>query len=511
MVDYQTYVRILELFIKEKLNNTQIAKALGIDPRTVATWKDKERYEPQKRAPKTTLLDGFKGTIQAKLEQHNYSAVQIFQRIKEEGYKGEITTVRDYVRKIRPRQKKAFLTLQFTPGDYAQVDWGHCGTIAVGNSTRRLSVFVMVLCYSRMIYLELTLAQSQEHFLQCHRNAFEFFGGVPANIMVDNCKTAILEHRKYDTVVPNPRYADIAAHYGFTIRPCAIRQPQQKGRVEKAIDYVKRNFILGLKLDSFTMVTQMAKQWRDTVANQRVHGQTKKIPQELFICEKPHLIPLPIHAYDCAVIKTVRANTQFRITLDTNRYSVPAKYAGQKLLLSVYSQKLRLYCDEKLIAEHLRSYQRHQDIENPDHVKPLLQHRRRAKEQLMITAFLKLTTSAEAYYQALKEKQLNVLFHLRKILAMTEVYGQEKVARALEDAYEFKAFSADYIANILHHRHRLRSQAYALHLTRNEDLLDLDIPQVDLTIYNNIGNVDADEKNHSNAHQDHKNKEKEEK
>ena len=222
MVDYQTYVRIRELFIKEKLNNTQIAKALGIDPRTVATWKDKERYEPQKRAPKTTLLDGFKGTIQAKLEQHNYSAVQIFQRIKEEGYKGEITTVRDYVRKIRPRQKKAFLTLQFTPGDYAQVDWGHCGTIAVGNSTRRLSVFVMVLCYSRMIYLELTLAQSQEHFLQCHRNAFEFFGGVPANIMVDNCKTAILEHRKYDTVVPNPRYADIAAHYGFTIRPCAI-------------------------------------------------------------------------------------------------------------------------------------------------------------------------------------------------------------------------------------------------------------------------------------------------
>ncbi len=506
MIDYQTYIKIRELFLKDKLTNTQIARELILDERTVATWKDKERFEAQKRTPKVTLLDGFKGKIQAKLERHSYSAVQILHMLKEDGYKGGITTVRDYVREIRPRQKKAFLTLQFAPGDSAQVDWGHCATVAVGNTRRRLSVFSMVLCYSRMMYLEFTLSQGQEHFLQCHRNAFEFFGGVPANVMVDNCKTAILDHPKYDRAVPNPRYADMAAHYGFTIRPCAVRQPQQKGRVEKSIDYIKGNFLKGLEVDSFTLITSMAEQWRDTVANQRIHGQTKKVPEKLFLLEKSHLLPLPIHPYDCSLFKEMRATSQFRIQLDTNRYSVPANYAGQKLLLYLYAQKLCFYCNEKFIAEHLRSYQRHQDYENPDHVTPLLQHRRRAKEQRMITTFIKLTASAEMYYQALKDKQLNAFFHLRKIMALVEVYGEEKVARVVEDAFELKAFNADYIANILHHRSQLRSQDYyALHVTRNEDLLHLDIPKVDLSIYNNIRKAHTDGKTASTPHQNNKN------
>jgi len=177
----------------------------------------------------------------------------------------------------------------------------------------------MVLAFSRKMYLEFTLAETLEHFLSCHQHAWENFGGVVRQVWVDNAKVAVLS-RATDSVVFNPRYLDFANHYGFQLRACGVRQPQEKGRVENGVGYVKKNFLHGLELSDFASVNPAARYWLDTVANIRVHGQTQKRPQELFPQEK--LKPLHPVPYEAAVLETVRANSQFRIKVDGNRYSV---------------------------------------------------------------------------------------------------------------------------------------------------------------------------------------------
>jgi hypothetical protein len=253
--------------------------------------------------------------------------------------------------------------------------------------------------------------------------------------------------------------------------------------LENAVGYIKKNFLAGLELSDFALVNPAARQWLDTVANVRLHGSTKRRPIELFAAEKPSLKPLPPHPYDLGVILPARANSQFRVRVDTNTYSVPAEQAGAALTLKLYPDHLCIYQQDKLIARHVRRYDRHQDIENPDHPKALLQQRHRAADQRLLVRLLGLTPKAEAFYQGLLERRLNILHHVRKIVALSEIYGIEKTARAIQDALEFGAFSCEYIANLLEQRQRLLPEPGALHLTRRQDLLDLELPEPDLSLY----------------------------
>ena len=485
MIDYHTFQRIKQLQHDEKLSVAQIARELNLDYETVAKWAEKERYEQPKRPKRTSKLDPYKSDIRNLLNRHDYYAVQIFDRIKEEGYEGGYSILCDYIQSVRPAKKKVFLSLNFAPAECAQVDFGACGTVPIGNTQRRLSVFVMVFCYSRMIYLEFTLKQRLEHFLSGHVNAFRFFGGVPQTIMVDNCKTAILKHPKHAEVVPHPRYADLAAHYGFQIKACTPRKPNQKGRVERSISYIKSSLLNGLELSSFTGLNAHADAWRDHVANTRIHSVTKAKPIDLFQKEKKSLKVLPIHPYDCAVIETLNANSQAFVSFDSNQYSVPGEYAPRKgMIARIYPDSLYIYYKDKLIAQHVRSYQRNEPIKNPDHEQQLLKQRRNARERRLLQAFLALTHKAEEYYLGITEKSLNPTHHLKKIMAIAEIYGEEKTARAIEDACEAHAFSSEYIAHILEQQQRILPQKSPLHLTRKNDLLELHIPPPDLSIYN---------------------------
>lgn len=177
--------------------------------------------------------------------------------------------------------------------------------------------------------------------------------------------------------------------------------------------------------------------------------------------------------------------------VDTNTYSVPAACAGSALTLKLYPELLCFYHQDKLIARHVRRYDRHQDVEDPDHPRALLQQRRRAADQRLLIRFLDLTPKAEAFYQGLNERRLNALQHVRKIVALSEIYGSEKTARAITDALEFQAFSCQYIANLLEQRQSLRPEPGALHLTRRQDLLELELPEPDLGLYEQI-NEDKD-------------------
>lgn len=224
-------------------------------------------------------------------------------------------------------------------------------------------------------------------------------------------------------------------------------------------------------------------QWRDTVANVRLHSETQRKPRDLFVEEKPRLKPLPLRPYDCAVVRPITANSCCHVIFETNLYSVPALYASQKLTLKLYPDQLLLFHREKLIATHPRCYDRRQKVRHPDHLKELVIQRKKAHEQTLLWTFLALSPHAEPYARQLEAKRLNTLHHLQKIVALSEIYGPQKIDRALQDALTFQAYGCEYIANILEQHERPSVQPGASHLTRRQDLLDLELPPADLTAY----------------------------
>jgi hypothetical protein len=179
----------------------------------------------------------------------------------------------------------------------------------------------------------------------------------------------------------------------------------------------------------------------------------------------------------------MRASRQFRVTIDTNHYSVPAQLAGVRMMVKTYPDRICIYHDNTLVARHVRSYDRRCDFEHPDHPKALLQQRKRARDQKIFMRFLSLSDKSQQYYRQLEQRRMNPFHHIRQIVALSEIYGNEAVARAMEDAFSFAAFSCEYIANLLEQRTRPVKAAGALHLTRNSDLLDLTIDHPDLSIY----------------------------
>ena len=483
MIDYHDFCQIKHLHTHPGLKAAQIARELTLDPRTVAYWLAQEHFHPRQSRPYTSKLDPFKPAVVRMLERHPYSAAQVFQHLREQGFDGGYSLVKASIRMVRPKRQPAFLKLAFAPGECAQVDWGAFGSVPVGQTQRRLSFFVMVLCYSRMLYVAFTVSQTMEHFLACHQHALEFFGGVPQKVMVDNLTSAVLQRALGQAPVFNPKYLDFAHHTGFTIVPCNVGKGNDKGRVANGVGYVKKNFLAGLEIADFSALNPAARQWLDTIANVRLHGETRAQPTALWHKEQPSLRPLPLHPFDIATVTQVRASRQFRVTLETNHYSVPAHYAGQVLTLKTSPDRLCLYRGEQLIARHPRRDDRFQDVEDPDHPKPLLEQRKKARDHQLFRRFLALSPQAETSDRQLEARRLNPHHHVRKIVALSDIYTPEAVSRALEDALVYEAFSSDYIANLLEQRARFTPEASALHLTRRADLLEVRLAQPDLSIY----------------------------
>jgi transposase len=264
MIDDHRFCQIKHLHEQQGLNASQIANELALDPRTVAYWLAQEHFRPRKPTPRPSTLDPFKTEIVRMLERYPSSAAQVFQHLSDRGFDGGYSTVKAYVRTVRPRRQPAFLTLAFAPGECAQVDWGAFGSVPVGQTQRRLSFFVMVLCSSRMLYVEFTVSQTMEHFLACHQHAFEFFGGIPKKVMVDHLKSAVLKRALGEAPVLNAKYFDFATHSGLTIAPCHVGKGHEKGRVENGVGSIKKNFLAGFEIPDFSALNPAARHWLES-------------------------------------------------------------------------------------------------------------------------------------------------------------------------------------------------------------------------------------------------------
>lgn len=470
------------------LSRRAISRRLAIHRRTVRQALKSERPPKAVSRRRGSIVDPHRGWLLAKLEQFpELTAARLFHLLKERGYEGGVSLVREVVAELRPRLKPVYQNLYFAPGECAQVDWGAWQMLDVEGGQRRISFFCMVLCHSRMLFAEFFLGEKMEHWLQAQRHAFEFFGGVPRKVMVDNCKTAVLRARSHSEPVQiNPDYQAFADHYGFAIVACDPYQPQQKGRIENAVGYLKGAFLAGRPTAPPEVLNPAVRHWLDTQANSRIHGTTGRQPQQAFLDEeKAALAPLPGSPHPGTVVSSVCVNSVCRISVDTNRYSVGPQFASRRLILHADAQRLRLFTPENtFVCEHLRSYGRNLQICDPQHVRELADRNHRRHDEIHVKAFLTLGCAAQTYLQGLREKRPDYPNHIRKINSLAQIHGVEAVARALMDAGEHQAFSADHIENLITARNRPLVQPGPLHVTRNRDLLELEIPQPNLDIYN---------------------------
>lgn len=484
MISPHQFYEIKMMTDKLKMSAEQISRYIDVSPTTVREWRSREKWEPRKGPRRTCKIDLYKPIIDQALGRFpDYTSQQLFQMIQAEGYEGGKTQVNTYVRSVRPKHREAYLELNFPPGQAAQVDWGEWGTVDIGGTRRKLSFFVMTLCWSRMNYVEFTLGQAQEHWHQCHVNAFEYFGGIPQRIIVDNCKTAVIRWEKNEPVF-NSEYAGFAAYYGFEIRACRIRKPTDKGRVENAVKYVKGNFLRGRKCDPYAALESDVLDWLADTANPRKHATTNEVPLECFEqTEKALLQPLPLLPYDCCRWVTKKVNRFFLIKYDTNRYSVPSEYVGETVNTRITPGHVTIYHNNKRIAEHPRSYARNAKLMKDEHERELLKQRKRARSRGHLQQFLRLAPRASEFYEGLQLRRLKSDIHIRKLLALSQVYGEEMTAQAISDACDMQVFGCDYVQNMLECRARHMPTPGPLHVAHKSDMLDLQINPPDMSVY----------------------------
>ena len=477
----------IQALSRDRLSIRSIARRLQLHRKTVRQALAEKA--PRLRPPRRSRLDEHRGWLSAKLERYpELTATRLMEMLREErGYTGGYTVVKECVADLRPRVKPAFLTLSFAAGECAQADWGSWRTVDVLGTPRRLSFFVMVLCHSRMLYAELSLSEAQEHWLACHRPAFEFFGGVPERVMVDNCKTAVLRPGPQGIRELNPAYEQFAAHYGFKVSACNAGRPNEKGRVENAVGYLKKAFFAGREPSSLEALQPALRHWLVNTANVRMHATTGRRPAELFkAAEQRALRPLPPDPGGCATTLQVVADNRFRVTVKTNRYSVPSKFASRRLILHRYADRIVVVDPEGggVVADHRRCYGRRQDLLLPEHERDFLISTRHKRDQRLLERFLSLGSAAEPYLTRLRERRPDWRSHAERINALAEIHGRDEVARLLADALEHQAFAADYLLAILSFRARKTAEPGPLHVTRRQDLLELTIPEPDLDLYN---------------------------
>ena len=485
MINRDMHYLIHHLSTHECLKASQIAKKLEISVKTVKRHLDNREYLERKSSPKTSKLDDYKARIQGLLAEYPYTAEQVYARVHEAGFRGSYSTVRRYVKEVRPKHVKAFLTLAFSPGEAAQVDFGYCGKIMCDNRERKLIVFVMVLCHSRYLYAEFIPCERQEHFLSSHYRGFQDFGGIPKRVIVDNCKCAVIKNSRHESVVYNNAYLDFSMHCGFKPEACNPYCPNEKGIVENAVKYIKSSFMTGRKFGSIAEANSALRLWLDDIANVRKHRATDHVPREVLEKERSKLITLPVNQPECSSLKQGCADNRCRVWFDSNSYSVPSCCASQRVMIKAKVDQVIIYYKENAVATHSRSYGRKVEVTDPDHQQDIRESRKKANQQNLDREFLNICPQAQNFMEGLDLKGLNSNFHMRKILALVDIYGRDAVANVFDDMIEFQAYRSEYIENRLQQNSRSKDFPQGtLHVPNAGDMLELELETADLSIYN---------------------------
>ncbi|MEA2101817.1 MAG: IS21 family transposase [Thermodesulfobacteriota bacterium] len=428
----------------------KIARELRLGRDTVGRYlKEPDRvYAVNKSRP--SKLDAYHELIDQMLEEYPYAnAPVILQRIQSEGFDGEISIVRGYLRKKRGqfKSRQAFIRFESPPGRQMQIDWGHFNTLTYGNTKRRLYALVVTEAYSRMLYVEFTHSQRQEALHQGLLSAFKFFGGTPQEVIVDNMLTAVIE-RQGSVIRYNDAFLDFLRVFGINPKACNVRAPYEKGKVERSIGYIRQNFWPLRSFKDLSDVQAQMRGWLNGTANVRIHQTTGERPFERF--DKAALRPLPQMLPDCRETTSVVVHKDFAVQFDGNAYTVPPWSIGKQLTIKADQTAVSIYHKDKLIATHKRCWERKKRIEIPSHQEQVRKLHKRLWQDRQVAMFSSLGTEALDYIEALAGARQPIKKNVIRMLALKDEYGATSLIYAIRKAMEYKAYGADYIENILY-------------------------------------------------------------
>jgi transposase len=473
----------------DKLSGRAIAERLHCSRHTVAAALGRQQPPTSTPARRPSLLDPYVERIKNLLAKHpDLSAERIREEIarKPQGYTGSIHILRRYLRQVRPARGRVYQEVHYEPAQAMQVDWGDCGQVQVGSTRRKVSVFVAVLCYSRMLYIEFTLSQRKAEFYRGLVNALTFFGGSPRSVIFDNLKAAVLNGSGRHACF-HPEFLALCGYFCMQPVACARRDPESKGMVEGGVRYVKHNALAGRadELIRFEDYLALAPAWRDQVANVRLHESTRERPIDRFQQERALLRALPAIPFDTDEVVPAVVNPHARIAFDGNRYSTPPQFVRQPLTLRANRDELRLLHEGQVVAQHVRSYERGQLLVLPEHRLAALTLRQRPQQQALEQEFDAWGPEAREFHLRLNSRPVKTSVHLRRLLKLAQVYGRTEVLAAISRALELATYDAAYVENLLlAERRRRQLPTPTLPTPKRRELIDdIELEPADPALY----------------------------
>jgi transposase len=319
----------MKRLVKDGVPIAKLARQYGVSRQSIYNiMKAASEVEPRKARP--SKLDPFKAYVEDRLEEFDLPATVLLHEIRELGYAGGITILKEYASDVKQDAVKQVIErFETLPGRQAQIDWGECGTIIEHGEPKRLYVFVMVLGYSRMLFAHFTTSSKQPALLACLREGFERVG-VPKELLVDNMKTAVDRHALGEDVRFNRGFLDFCEHYGTLPVACPPYWPRAKGKVESGVQYVKRSFLTGRTFTTLDDLNQQLDAWLDRVANVRDHGTTGERPIDRYAREVDALRPAAaVPRFDTRELMIRKVQSDSHVRLAGRAYSVPPRAVGR--------------------------------------------------------------------------------------------------------------------------------------------------------------------------------------
>ena len=458
------------LFFGEHWRIGTIATHLGRHPDAVKRALQTESFTRNGRyIPR--LIDPYVSFIEDTLESYpRLRATRMHEMIVARGYKGSVTQTRREVKRLRPATvQEAYLRLKTLPGEQGQVDWGEFGHVQIGKAKRKLSAFVMVLSWSRGFHVIFTLDEEQDTFQQCHIDAFEYFGGVPRVLLYDNLKSAVLQ-RFGDATHFNSRFLEFAGHYHFEPRPVAKGRGNEKGRVERAIRFLRDRFFAARHFKDVDDLNEQFLRWREEWAHKRPCPENKELTvDEALTEERGVLMGLPEHPFPFAAPKTVRSGKTPYVRFDLNDYSIPFELIRKPLTILASRNEVRILNEGTEVARHLRSYDKGETIEDEAHISALVEMKRSARQSREMTHVMQRVAGAKPFLEAVVERGENLTQATRQLERLLDDYGEQALSAAVAECLERGTTAPSALAQILEQERRKQNIKPPVNVPVSED------------------------------------------
>jgi transposase len=428
--------RIERLYTVEHWRVGTIARQLNVHRDTVRRVLREHAVAPPGTPLRQSLIDPFRSFIRETLEKYpTLAASRLHDMVRERGYAGQASHFRYLVSTMRPRPPaEAYLRLRTLPGEQMQVDWAHFGHLAVGRARRPLMGFVMVLSYSRRVFLRFCLNAQMDSFLRGHVQAFIAFGGLARVLLYDNLKSVVLE-RVGDAIRFNPEFLAFAKHYRFEPRPVAVARGNEKGRVERQIDFIRKSFFAARKFTDVADLNAQARDWCDGRALDRPWPQDDSLTvRQAFVLEQPRLLELPATDYALGERLEVSVAKTPYVRFDWNDYTVPHTHVQRSLSVLADERRVRIFEGITEVASHPRSFERHRTIEDPTHLQALVEYKRRARAHRGCDALAQAVPASTELLQMAAQRGYNLGSITAALLRLLDQYGAPSLQAAILEA-----------------------------------------------------------------------------